>query len=108
MEIRSRVSPKAESRIRSATPPRSTPRKTRDASRSRCEHRRDPLSGGGSCETGSAQKQKGRPTEKERTHEPVREFENVIDLVAVLGSVWRLTKKFINEREAIHSYRNLP
>src|SRR5438067_2086254 len=34
--------------------------------------------------------EKGRPTEKERTHEPVREFENVIDLVTVLGRVWRL------------------
>jgi hypothetical protein len=26
----------------------------------------------------------------------------VIDLVAVLGSVWRLAQKFVNEREATH------
>ncbi len=46
--------------------------------------------------------EKGGPSEKKRPHEPVREFENVIDLIAMLGSVWRLTKKFVNEREASH------
>src|SRR6266404_1411879 len=46
--------------------------------------------------------EKGRPSDKKRAHKPVREFEDMIDLVAVLGCVRRLAKKFVNEREATH------
>jgi len=36
--------------------------------------------------------EKGRPSDKKRAHKPVREFEDMIDLVAVLGGVRRLAK----------------
>src|SRR5258707_1284166 len=42
--------------------------------------------------------EKGRPPKEERAHKPVREFDNVIDLVAMLGGVWREANKFVNER----------
>ena len=43
-----------------------------------------------------------KPSDKQRGHEPVTEFENVIDLIAMLGSVRRLTEKFVYEGEATH------
>ena len=42
------------------------------------------------------------PSEKQRGHEPMAELEDMIDLVAMLGSVRRLTEEFVDEREATH------
>ena len=53
-------------------------------------------------ETNQHKNEKKRPSKEQRSHEPVREFQDVIDLIAVLGGVRRLAEKFINEREAIH------
>jgi hypothetical protein len=39
---------------------------------------------------------KRRPAQEKRAHEPVAELDDVVDLVSVGGSVWRLTEKFIN------------
>jgi hypothetical protein len=39
---------------------------------------------------------KCRPTQEKRAHEPVAELDDVVDLVAVGGSVWRLAKEFID------------
>src|SRR4029077_640205 len=50
---------------------------------------------------------KGRPSDKKRTHKTVREFDDVIDLVAVLGGVRRRVEKFVNEREATPTSPNL-
>src|SRR6516165_6877312 len=47
-----------------------------------------------------------RPSDEERGHEPVRELENVIDLITVLGSVGRLPEELIDQREAIHPCPN--
>jgi len=52
-------------------------------------------------------KKKGRPSEKQRAHKPVRELQNVIDLIAVLRRVGRLAEKFVNERKATHTCSNL-
>ncbi len=54
------------------------------------------------AKTDQDKNEKGRPAEEERTHEPVREFEDVIDLVAVLGGIRGLAKKFVNECQATH------
>src|SRR5438034_538866 len=54
------------------------------------------------AESDQHKNKKGRPSKEQRAHEPVGEFQNVIDLVAMLGGVWRLAKKFVNEREATH------
>ena len=59
-------------------------------------------------ETDQDKNEKDRPANKKRAHEPMREFENVIDLVAVLGCVRRLSQKFVDERETIHPFPNLP
>src|SRR5207302_3825337 len=53
-------------------------------------------------ETDQNENEKDRPTYKKRTHEPMREFENVIDLVAMLRSIRRLAKKFVDQCQAIH------
>ena len=47
------------------------------------------------------------PADEERAHEPVTELEDVIDLVAVLGGVRRLTEQFVDQREAMHTARDL-
>src|SRR5262249_58993678 len=51
--------------------------------------------------------EKSGPTGKQRAHEPVRELEDVVDLVAMFGCIRRLAEKFVNEREAIHLRRDL-
>src|SRR5712664_2670046 len=52
------------------------------------------------AKTDQDENEKGRPPKEESAHKPVREFDNVIDLVAMLGGVWREANKFVNEREA--------
>src|SRR5947209_19608784 len=51
---------------------------------------------------------KSGPANEKRRHEPVRELQNVVDLVTVLGSVWRLTEKLVDESEATHTSPDLP
>src|ERR1700730_18330505 len=56
------------------------------------------------AKTDKNEKKKSGPADEERAHEPVTKFEDVIDLVAVLGCVRRVTKKFVDQRQAIHTY----
>src|ERR1041385_4194752 len=49
---------------------------------------------------------KKRPTNEERAHKPMGKLENMIDLIAVLGRIRRLTKKLVDQREASHTYPN--
>src|ERR1700736_6114708 len=58
------------------------------------------------AETDQNENEKSGPADEERAHEPVTKLENVIDLVAVLGCIRRLTKKFVDQRQAIHTYPN--
>src|SRR5438270_6935014 len=46
--------------------------------------------------------EKREPADEERGHEPMRELDDVIDLVAMLGSVRRLTENLINQGETIN------
>src|SRR5262249_13772257 len=59
-------------------------------------------------ETEQDKNEKSGPTDKERAHEPMRELENVIDLVAMLGSIRRLPEKLVDQREATHPCSNPP
>src|SRR2546426_12369585 len=62
------------------------------------------------AETKQHKGEESRPPEKERSHEPVAELDDVIDLIAVLGSIRRQAEKFVNQREmaANHTRQNLP
>ena len=46
--------------------------------------------------------EKDRPADKQRGHEPMAELDDVIDLVAVLGSIRRQADQFVEEGEPIH------
>src|SRR5205085_3851169 len=52
--------------------------------------------------------EKGQPPDEERAHKPMTKLNNVIDLVAVFGSVRRQTKKFVDQGKPIHIATNLP
>src|SRR6202035_142407 len=54
------------------------------------------------AKTDQDKNEKGRPSEKKCAHKPVRELDDMIDLVAVFGSVRWLAKKFVNQGEASH------
>src|SRR4029077_17715077 len=51
---------------------------------------------------------KNRPTDQQSGHEPVTKLNDMIDLIAVGGSVWRLTQKLVDERKAIHTCSSPP
>src|SRR3954463_14934269 len=51
---------------------------------------------------------KSRPPDEQRGHEPVTKLKNMIDLIAVGGSIGRLAQKFIDQRKAIHTCSSLP
>src|SRR5438552_9253893 len=46
--------------------------------------------------------EENRPTDKKRAHEPMAELDDVIDLVAVLGSIRRQADQFVEQREPSH------
>ncbi len=46
--------------------------------------------------------EKGGPADEKRSHEPMAELDDVIDLVAVLGSIRRQADQFVDEGEPIH------
>src|SRR5689334_16462414 len=48
-----------------------------------------------------------QPPDEESAHEPVTKLEDVIDLVAVLGGIWRLPHELINQGQLIHTGTNL-
>src|SRR5580765_3834904 len=50
---------------------------------------------------------KSRPPDEQHGHEPVTKLNDMIDLIAVGGSVGRLTQKFVDERKAIHTCSSL-
>src|SRR5438046_9684370 len=52
--------------------------------------------------------EKSRPPAEQGGHEPVTKLNDMIDLIAVGGSVGRLTQKLVNQRKAIHSCSSLP
>src|SRR5437016_14647574 len=45
---------------------------------------------------------KRRPADKQRAHEPMTEFDDVVDLISMRGSIRGLAQKFIDQREATH------
>jgi hypothetical protein len=45
------------------------------------------------------------PSDEERAHEPMTELNDVIDLVAMLGNIRRLSEEFVDQRQANHTYR---
>src|ERR1700704_637821 len=45
----------------------------------------------------------GGPADEKRTHEPVAEFDDVIDLISVLGCVRRHSEKFVDDAEIKHT-----
>src|SRR6266404_6760487 len=49
-----------------------------------------------------------RPTDKERAHEPMAELDDVIDLVAVLGSIRRQANQLVDQGEINHIDPGLP
>src|SRR6266513_1155753 len=51
---------------------------------------------------------KCRPPDEQRGHEPVTKLKDMIDLIAVGGSVGRLTQKLVDQRKAIHTCSSLP
>src|SRR3954465_5390980 len=51
---------------------------------------------------------KPRPPDEQRGHEPVTKLNDMIDLIAVGGSVGRLAQKFVDQRKAIHTCSSLP
>src|SRR5439155_6164458 len=51
---------------------------------------------------------KRRPPNKKRSHEPVAELKDVIDLISMRGGVWRLSQKLVDHRQATHICSNLP
>src|SRR3954454_625983 len=51
---------------------------------------------------------KGRPPDEQGGHEPVTKLKDMIDLIAVGGSVGRLAQKLIDQRKAIHTCSGLP
>src|SRR5207249_1195186 len=61
-----------------------------------------------SPEPNQHENKKRRPTKEERTHEPVAELEDVIDLISMRGGVGRLAQAFIDERKATHTCSDLP
>ena len=48
------------------------------------------------------------PANKQRAHEPVTKFEDVVDLISMRGGIRRLPEEFIDQREAIHIWSDLP
>ena len=50
---------------------------------------------------------KSRPPDEQHGHEPVTKLKDMIDLIAVGGSVRRLAQKFVDERKAIHTCSSL-
>ncbi len=52
-------------------------------------------------------KKADQPTNR-RAHEPMAELQDVIDLITMLGNVWRLAEKFVDKREASHIWSNRP
>ena len=58
--------------------------------------------------TNQNENEKERPTKKERAHKPVGKFEDMINLVTVLGGVRRLTEPLVDQREATHTSPDLP
>src|SRR6059058_5960328 len=52
--------------------------------------------------------EKGRPPDEQCGHEPVTKLNDMVDLIAVGGSVGRLTQKLVDERKAIHTCSSLP
>src|SRR5689334_6506565 len=51
---------------------------------------------------------KSRPPHEQDAHEPVTKLDDMIDLIAVGGSVGRLTQKLVDQRKAIHTCLSLP
>src|SRR6476646_5441383 len=51
---------------------------------------------------------KSRPPDEQRGHEPVTKLNDMVDLIAVGGSVGRLTQKLVDERKAIHTCSSPP
>ncbi len=51
--------------------------------------------------------EESRPADKERAHEPMAELDDVIDLVAVLGSIRRQADQFVDQGELNHIDPNL-
>jgi hypothetical protein len=49
-----------------------------------------------------------KPADEERTHEPMAKLDDVIDLVAVFGSIRRQTEQFVDQGKPIHIAINLP
>src|SRR5436190_16603570 len=52
--------------------------------------------------------EKSRPPEEQRGHKPVTKLNDMIDLIAVRGSVERLTQKLVDQCKAIHTCSSLP
>src|SRR3954468_16390022 len=51
---------------------------------------------------------KSRPPDEQGGHEPVTKFKDMIDLIAVGGSIGRLAQKLVDQRKAIHTCSGLP
>src|SRR3954467_3137755 len=51
---------------------------------------------------------KSRPTDEQGGHEPVTKLNDMIDLIAMGGSVGRLAQKLIDQRKSIHTCSSLP
>ena len=47
---------------------------------------------------------KSLPPDEQRAHEPVTKLKDMIDLISVGRSVRRLAQKFIDQRQAIHTW----
>src|ERR1700692_1998223 len=48
------------------------------------------------------------PANKQRAHEPVTKLDDVVDLISMRGGVRRLPEEFIDQRQTIHTYSDLP
>src|SRR5205823_10628310 len=53
------------------------------------------------------EQKKGQPSNEESGHEPGTKLQDVIDLIALFGGIWRLPHKLINQGELIHIATNL-
>src|SRR3954467_13540361 len=51
---------------------------------------------------------KNRPPDEQGGHEPVTKRNDMIDLIAMGGSVGRLAQKLVDQRKAIHTCSSLP
>src|SRR6266513_1139832 len=51
---------------------------------------------------------KNKPPDEKRTHEPMAKLDDVIDLVAVFGSIRRHTEQFVDQGKTTHTAINLP